>query len=281
MKKFLLPLCLIVGISSYYKAQVGIGTNTPNTSSLLDINVNNLPANGKKGLLIPQVTLSSNTDVLTIPNPANGLLVYNIADAGTSPSNVSRDTLYKYNSLNNKWELLMDETSFASLKIPVIGSILGFNATGNNTTYLGSDLGANIRQVMFDNILLQNSACTYDNTTKEFIANKTGFYNFQINLVFRGAYSGSPRLGVSRPYTGAKPTAASNATFAFLSQNSFTVDATTPVAMSVSGLLFMNAGEKVIFLTRYIDPTVNTLNVEAINYNRTLVNSVNVTYFSN
>jgi hypothetical protein len=51
--------------------------------------------------------------------------------------------------------------------------------------------------------------------------------------------------------------------------------------MSVTGLLFMNAGEKVIFLTRYIDPTVNTLNVEAINYNRTLVNSVNVTYFSN
>jgi hypothetical protein len=279
MKKILL-LCsgLLFGMTS---AQVGIGTSTPQPSSILDVNVNNLPIGKKKGLLLPQVPLTSNIDVATIPNPAHGLLVINTADAGVGKNTVYKDNIYKYNAAIGKWEFTLDENALVSLKMPMISTILSFNKTGNDTTYLGPDLGSSIRQVQFDDVRLESSAMTYDMATKELVANKTGYYNFQINLVFRGAYNGQPRIGLSKPYTGAKPTFASNATFAFLSQNGFNVSSSMPVPMSSSGLIFMNAGEKVIILTRYITPAVNTLNVESINYDRTLVNSVAVTYYSN
>lgn len=50
---------------------VGINTNNPNPSAVLDINSAN------KGLLIPRVSLQSLSDASTVPSPANGLFVYN------------------------------------------------------------------------------------------------------------------------------------------------------------------------------------------------------------
>lgn len=63
-------------------AQVGIGTNSPNSSAILDIDVSSLPANNKKGFLGPRVALASNTDQTTIPSPEIGLLVYNLGTGG-------------------------------------------------------------------------------------------------------------------------------------------------------------------------------------------------------
>ncbi|WP_203296403.1 hypothetical protein [Luteirhabdus pelagi] len=76
--KLLLSLLLL----SFYMgvAQVGINTNTPDPSSILDIQATN------KGMLIPRVALISTTDVITIENPAEGLMVYNTTeDIGISP----------------------------------------------------------------------------------------------------------------------------------------------------------------------------------------------------
>ncbi|MBK5720937.1 hypothetical protein JGH11_08645 [Dysgonomonas sp. Marseille-P4677] len=50
---------------------VGIGTISPDASAILDINASS------KGFLGPKVALQSSTDVITIPNPAVGLLIYN------------------------------------------------------------------------------------------------------------------------------------------------------------------------------------------------------------
>ena len=44
-------------------AQTGIGTTTPNPSAKLDVYATN------KGFLPPRVTLTSYTDISTIPNP--------------------------------------------------------------------------------------------------------------------------------------------------------------------------------------------------------------------
>ncbi|HUH27490.1 hypothetical protein [Gelidibacter sp.] len=70
MKKLLLLLILITGTSLY--AQVGIGTDMPNPSTQLEIKSSN------RGILIPQVPLTGNTDQATI-NAGNleSLLVYN------------------------------------------------------------------------------------------------------------------------------------------------------------------------------------------------------------
>jgi hypothetical protein len=55
--------------------QVGIGTTTPNPSAILDVTSTN------KGVLVPRVSLNNVTDVSvatgTIPNPVDGLLVWN------------------------------------------------------------------------------------------------------------------------------------------------------------------------------------------------------------
>ncbi|MBB4806566.1 hypothetical protein HNP38_001862 [Chryseobacterium defluvii] len=61
---------------------VGIGTNLPNTSAILDVNVDGLASGNKKGFLGPKAALSSQTDQVTIPSPATGLLVYNLGTGG-------------------------------------------------------------------------------------------------------------------------------------------------------------------------------------------------------
>jgi hypothetical protein len=71
-------LLIILFIRILLNAQVGIGTKNPDPSSILEINVDNLPSNNKKGFLVPRISLSSNKDITTIPSPAEGLLVYNL-----------------------------------------------------------------------------------------------------------------------------------------------------------------------------------------------------------
>jgi len=108
---------------SGYSQGVGIGTTSPNGSSMLEITATN------KGLLIPRVTLTGTTDATTIATPATSLLVYNTAttsdvvpgyyyNSGTSGSPVwirlntstlvtgtnSGETL-NWNSATSKWQV--------------------------------------------------------------------------------------------------------------------------------------------------------------------------------
>ncbi len=62
---------------------VGIGTASPDLSSILELNVSQLASGKQKGFLGPRVALSVYNDSSTIPNPATGLLVYNL---GTQPN---------------------------------------------------------------------------------------------------------------------------------------------------------------------------------------------------
>ena len=66
--KKILFYCIFL-ISFISKAQVGIGTVSPNASSMLDITSNN------KGLLIPRVSLTSSSDVTTIASPTTSLFI--------------------------------------------------------------------------------------------------------------------------------------------------------------------------------------------------------------
>ena len=68
--KIYITILLLSVISASY-AQVGIGTTSPNTSSMLDITSTN------SGLLIPRIALTSTSDITTIASPATSLLVYN------------------------------------------------------------------------------------------------------------------------------------------------------------------------------------------------------------
>lgn len=102
-KKLLLALSLL---PSLLFAQVGIGTNTPNASAILDITSTN------KGFLPPRVALTGTADVNTIASPTTGLFIYNSATAGTSPSNVTPG-LYYYDG--SKWQRVINQQPDATI----------------------------------------------------------------------------------------------------------------------------------------------------------------------
>src|SRR3569832_2895749 len=69
MKQFLLALFLFASLYSFSQQNVGIGTTTPDASSILDLKATD------KGFLAPRLTTVQR---LAIINPAEGLLVYDI-----------------------------------------------------------------------------------------------------------------------------------------------------------------------------------------------------------
>lgn len=109
-KKYIIGSILLAGLAmpmQNLEAQtknVGIGTENPNASALLDLNVNDASFTTKLGLLIPRVALTSTTDEGTILTPSNSLLVYNTATAGIAPNNVVPG-FYYWNAevLPGKW----------------------------------------------------------------------------------------------------------------------------------------------------------------------------------
>ena len=103
MKKIVF-IILSIGVFANASAQTGIGTTTPDASAKLDVSSTN------KGFLPPRVTLTSTTDIITIPNPATALLVYNTG------SNVNLSAGYYYWKGTN-WE-----------RISSNGTILASNA---------------------------------------------------------------------------------------------------------------------------------------------------------
>ena len=113
MKKIL--FLFLISVSVF--AQTGIGTNTPHTSAKLDVSATN------KGFLPPRVTLTSATDVLTIPSPAEGLLVYNRGSVGLQAG-------YYY------WN--------GSAWVAILGNITTSSISGNGTTTTLTNFGAEV-----------------------------------------------------------------------------------------------------------------------------------------
>jgi hypothetical protein len=110
---------LLLSILSF--AQVGIGTNTPNSSAVLDLNSSN------KGFLPPRVSLTSSTDATTIISPASGLIVYNTntsigegvyVNMGTPSSpNWSSITIFNSNKGINVGKVVYSATSGDNSKV--------------------------------------------------------------------------------------------------------------------------------------------------------------------
>lgn len=84
-----------------FAQSVGVFTKTPDASAALDVDVSALPANGKKGMLLPRVQLMDRRDRTTIPSPAVGLVVYNLQDSGSGDNQVERDMFYFWDGA--KW----------------------------------------------------------------------------------------------------------------------------------------------------------------------------------
>ncbi|NAS30859.1 hypothetical protein GTQ40_07750 [Flavobacteriaceae bacterium R38] len=118
MKLKFITLVIILFKLSLSLAQVGIGTTTPNPSSILDIFSNS------KGVLFPRVSLNNSTDTSTIiGGNVESLLVYNTSSlADVTPG------YYFWNGTN--WSKLTDSSS-----------ALEWTLNGNSNTTAANFLG--------------------------------------------------------------------------------------------------------------------------------------------
>jgi hypothetical protein len=88
-------------------SQVGIGTSSPSASAKLQVDATT------QGFLPPRVALVSTSNASSpISSPATGLLVYNTATAGTSPSNVTPGFYYYDGS---KWQRIINQQPDATV----------------------------------------------------------------------------------------------------------------------------------------------------------------------
>ena len=169
-------IILFLFLSSNIFAQTGIGTTTPHASAKLDVSATN------KGFLPPRVTLTAATDAVTIPSPAEGLLVYNVGSVGlqagyyywnganwatiatgTTAGNavVAGDLVKLYSQAYSTESNKLSNASGFSFTVPVSGRYLfdfscttyGANATTTFKVRQGTtDLGTDVQTSLNNNV---------------------------------------------------------------------------------------------------------------------------------
>jgi hypothetical protein len=125
MNKHIILLLLLAPGQAAFTQSIGINTDAspPHASAMLDV----MSAN--KGIMIPRVSLISETDITTIVNPATSLLVFNTNNA--LPDGIG---FHYWNG--NRWTRLLTNSNAVNL----IGSTAwGLNGnTGADTNFIGT-----------------------------------------------------------------------------------------------------------------------------------------------
>lgn len=123
MKTYIYIVCMfLILLGNSANAQVGINTNTPNPSSVLEINSTN------KGVLFPQYDLTIlNSTTTPISNPADGLMIYNKGGLSTYPKGY-------YIWIRNQWQrALLAGSEPQTMSLIINSGILIPTGSTNNT----------------------------------------------------------------------------------------------------------------------------------------------------
>lgn len=108
-------LIILVIISNFVFAQIGINTRTPNASAALDVYSDN------KGVSFPKISLQSYSDNSSISGPAESLLIYNI-----NSSLLGKQGYYFWNG--TKWDYFFTDLNEENLK----NQTKNYSATSTN-----------------------------------------------------------------------------------------------------------------------------------------------------
>ncbi|ROI05179.1 hypothetical protein EGI16_07645 [Chryseobacterium sp. G0240] len=100
--------------------QVGIGIPDPDPSAMLQVSSKN------KGMLLPSVALNSTTDQITIPSPAEGLIIWNNGKGGLSETG-----FYYWDT--SKWSRL---STITPDMISKLDNAEAWNITGTNSVIM-------------------------------------------------------------------------------------------------------------------------------------------------
>ena len=122
-KYFLILLTILFSIATTEAQNISISNNgaLPHASAMLDIKSSN------KGLLIPRVSLLSETDVITIVNPQTSLLIYN-----TNAALPDGEGHYFWN--DTKWSKFATRNNLANL----VWNVAGNSSTNTLTDFIGT-----------------------------------------------------------------------------------------------------------------------------------------------
>ncbi|MDN3693479.1 hypothetical protein QWZ06_14910 [Chryseobacterium tructae] len=135
-------LFLLFVVFSY--AQIGIGLPSPDPSAMLHVSAKD------KGVLLPSIALTSDTDVVTVPSPADGLIVWNNGKAGLTEAGF-------YYWFASKWNRF--STSASTNKG---NDEAGWNTIGENAgTYSGANTALSLGTKTMDDLIFKvNAAIT-------------------------------------------------------------------------------------------------------------------------
>ncbi|WP_139176739.1 hypothetical protein [Chryseobacterium wanjuense] len=176
MRKIYFSILCFFLITGRLMSQVGIGTATPASSSILEM------SSTKKGFLITRASLVSKTDIITVANPSMGMLVLASQSSGTGENAIYEGRLYKFNG--TAWDELVEEGEIAS------GSLYPeLVAVGNKTTITTTCTGAVMGN--FQLTTLKNIKTTI-NANGSIQANKKGYYIWSVSIrqyMLQSAYS--------------------------------------------------------------------------------------------
>ncbi|HMK05222.1 MAG TPA: FG-GAP repeat protein [Ferruginibacter sp.] len=127
MKKIFLlyVICLLVWISNSYSQSIGIGTTTPNSSAILDVQSAN------KGMLVPRIALTALNTASPVSSPADALLVYNTATAGVG-DNAVVPGFYYWTAAGNAWKAVSSKETVADVGFGGWGECSGGNVSEYN-----------------------------------------------------------------------------------------------------------------------------------------------------
>ncbi len=162
-------------------SQVGIGTSSPNTSSILDVE------STTKGFLYPRMT---NTQMLAITSPANGLTVFNTDAAAlycfNGTSWLSKENkISKFVNTNDPVQLdnirvqMPVSSGFNSLQIATVSGTINISGT-QEIIYVNSPTSTGGSAAFYNTYIRQSTSLT------------TTFINFWPNLDL--GYHGSTQL---------------------------------------------------------------------------------------
>ena len=184
MKKIL--LITIISVFNITYSQVGIGTQTPNSSAILDLDVSSLPA--KKGFLPPLVNLTNNNDTSTISTPINGMSIYNLTNGGTGAQLVKGNRFSFWDT--TKWQTVTNLQEIRSLKQPIdyinTSELLQDFTTDNTLTNYNNSEAIVVKWVDTDEVIKNPTDISLSNnifTIKTTAAYQlSGSVNFRANL---------------------------------------------------------------------------------------------------
>ena len=179
--KYFLAMAMVHIVVSGVQAQVGIGTQQPNASAVLELQSTN------KGFRGPGIALTGRFDQATIPAPEKGLIVFNTASAGSKPNDVYANRYYFWNG--TEWVSMPGLLAIEELIVPQVFYSKSIVPQVNKFDNADTE----ILVMSFETVDLNTGNIITPSANNTFKVNKSGLYELSSYINYNPHGSSSTR----------------------------------------------------------------------------------------